>query len=128
MPRIKFHFNKLVRDLAPEGFNSDNIELKYEVITGDKLILHLKKKLLEEAKEVLNASSKQQLIDEIADIYEVLESLCNENYITQDEVHQQRREKSIQRGGFKLGIFAHHIESDEANPKIQHLKNYPKIE
>ena len=131
MPKIKLKFNKLVRDYAPEEFISDNIELKYEKVTGDNLISHLKNKLLEETQEVLEASSREELTEEISDVYDVLEAICNVYNISKEEINHKKQMKFSKRGGFSLGIFTHYIESDINNPEMQYFKNlstkYPII-
>ena len=126
MPKIKLKFNKLVRDYAPEEFISDNIELKYEKVTGDNLIFHLKNKLLEEIQEVLETSSREELTEEISDIYDVLEAICNVYNISKEEINHKKQMKFSKRGGFSLGIFAHYIESEINNPEIQYFKNLSK--
>jgi predicted house-cleaning noncanonical NTP pyrophosphatase (MazG superfamily) len=59
----------------------------------------LRHKLVEEAGEVFEAKSKQDLAEEIGDVLEVLKSLCEANGIV-DEVFAAREAKFLKRGGF----------------------------
>ena len=60
----------------------------------------LRSKLLEEASEVRTAASKSELVAEIADVLEVIESLCLLHDIDKDSVFSMQSQKRNERGGF----------------------------
>ena len=67
--------------------------------------LELNKKLIEEAGEVINSSNKEELIEELADLNEVINAILNINNITYNEVEKVRLLKKQKRGGFDKKIF-----------------------
>ena len=60
----------------------------------------LRKKLLEEAHEVLKSVSKDELIDELGDVYEVLHLLEKLHAIDPVEVQEKRAKKNEERGSY----------------------------
>ena len=82
-------YNKLVRDNIPKIIESDGKEFKIRILNDEEYELELRKKLIEEAKELFEAESIEQKIYELADIYEIIEyvlhndgmyKLSNEDY------------------------------------------------
>ena len=67
--------NKLVRDHIPQIIQMDNKRCKVSILHDTAYIEQLKKKLIEEAQEVQEASTKQEIILELADLLEVMHAL-----------------------------------------------------
>lgn len=67
----KIEFNKLVRDYIPKILIDNGENVEYAALKGVALVRELKSKLIEEAYEVLAAVSKEELIEELADLEEV---------------------------------------------------------
>lgn len=78
----RFILNKLVRNKCLEIYKKDNIIPNFEYLDTKKLTLVLKKKLLEEAKEVYR--EKENLYEELADVYTVLKYLLEYYNIKMD--------------------------------------------
>ena len=72
MSYIKFHCDKLVRDHTPEHLSKGGARVNRPLRNKDQLIHYYKKKIVEEAAEVLASKDKEELLDEIADCLEVL--------------------------------------------------------
>lgn len=72
----------------------------------------VKEKLVEEAKELLTTESDKEILDELADVFQLLELIALDNNITIVEVEKQKEKKKIERGGFKKGLFLEYV--DEA--------------
>jgi predicted house-cleaning noncanonical NTP pyrophosphatase (MazG superfamily) len=97
-------YNKLVRDhipalLAQTGYTCDTAtmnEQEYEQA--------LREKLIEEALEAASASEMQQLITELADLYEVIDTLMNDNNIAPEVVRAEQERRRQERGGFAQRI------------------------
>ena len=98
-------FNKLVRDNIPNKINSNNEICNTRILEDEEYKLELNKKLIEEAGEVINSSNKEELIEELADLNEVINAILNINNITYDEVEKVRLLKKQKRGGFDKKIF-----------------------
>lgn len=123
---LKFSFNKLVRDNAAAELESEGIKVNYEKVTKGALFYHLKNKLLEEAKEVFDSESNDELAAEIADVYDVLEAICKESGIDPSEVQENRTKKNSKRGGFTDGVFIHYVEVSSDSDSIECFKKSPE--
>ncbi|MCA9478284.1 MAG: nucleoside triphosphate pyrophosphohydrolase [Nanoarchaeota archaeon] len=91
---------KLVRDLIPEIIK-ENAEIPHTHIADEKEFWEeLKKKLQEEVEEFI----KDETIEELADINEVLLAIYEHKNISAEEVESIREQKANKRGGFKKRI------------------------
>lgn len=91
---------KLVRDRIPELFPEAGT---YRQVSGNLLDSALMAKVVEEAAEVLQATSRMDVAEEIADLIEVLYAVAAEAGVTETEVHLIRAAKRAERGGFEEG-------------------------
>ncbi len=96
--------SKLVRDKIPEIIQNENRDCETRVVSGKEYYLRLKDKLDEEVDEFLEDDS----IEELADIYEVLEAIvklkCSFN-----ELEKVKEKKKEERGGFEKGVILERI-------------------
>ena len=98
----KFVQNKLWRDKAGEILEQQHGSvIHYRMLSDGEFEAQLRCKLLEEADEVRLASSKEDMIAELADVFEVIDSLCRLNGISRDEVLLVQASKREKRGGFE---------------------------
>ncbi len=98
-------FNKLVRDNIPDKIKNNGEKAIIRILSDEEYKLELYRKLIEEANEVINASTKEELIEELADLNEVLNSILKTNGITENEVKNIANQKRKTRGGFDKKIF-----------------------
>ncbi len=78
-------YNKLVRDKIPETIQSKG-EISYSrVLNEDEYKKELNKKLAEECCEVIAALTKDEILEELGDLYEVVKSIAKVNDIKLDE-------------------------------------------
>jgi predicted house-cleaning noncanonical NTP pyrophosphatase (MazG superfamily) len=103
MPASKY--NKLVRDKIPQIIKQDKRFPVISRLASKKFVLELKRKLLEEVDELLQAKNKQDQIDELADILEVIQSLAKAEKIDWRLVEHRKKIKKQERGGFSERIF-----------------------
>lgn len=96
-------YNKLVRDRIPEIIRQRGSAPEVRVIEGQELLVALKSKLREEAEELCVADD-DHVIEELADVHEVLLALQQQLGISDDELAQVRNAKKEERGGFEKGI------------------------
>lgn len=90
MSKIRFKFDKLVRDNILSELQNSGVEVEYEKLAGQVFITKLKHKLIEEINEFVVAS-QNEIIFELADIYEVLSTIaktCDVSFIMIQE-HMQ---------------------------------------
>lgn len=100
----ELEFNKLVRDKIPDTINARGEEVKLLKLEGEALILALKRKVVEEALEVLDAKTSMDIIEELADLQETASALAKVLGIRDKDIEEVRKEKKEKRGGFESGL------------------------
>ena len=70
-------------------------------------------KLVEEALEVRGARTRAELIEELADVHEVLLALVALYDLSRDEIEHRRLDKRAQYGGFDGRIYNEAVETSE---------------
>jgi predicted house-cleaning noncanonical NTP pyrophosphatase (MazG superfamily) len=95
---------KIVRDRIPELMGSSDV-VYAQVSDQEKYIKELRKKLLEEAFEYLTDPG----VEELADVFAVVEALATTHGYTLYELTQQADKKAQARGGFEnhFGMYVH---------------------
>ncbi len=92
-------YNKLVRDRIPEIIRASGRDCGTAVMSDADYIQALRNKLVEEAQEAAHAEG-DELMKELADLYEVMDALMMVAGIDHQDVLKKQRERSHQRGGF----------------------------
>jgi predicted house-cleaning noncanonical NTP pyrophosphatase (MazG superfamily) len=101
---MRQNHNKLVRDKIPDIILSSGIQCKIAILSDSEYRQALKEKLLEEVREIHDAKSREELLLEIADLYEVLDNFLVANNIGQEEVLKKQKQRQEERGGFHKQI------------------------
>ncbi len=101
---IKKH-NKLIRDRILEIIEANKEKSYFRILNKKEYIKEIKKKILEEAKELIEAKSKKEVINEIVDIQELIDVLISESGLTKLQIQKQQEVKNKKRGGFKKRLF-----------------------
>lgn len=92
---------KLVRDKIPRIILDSGKKPNIRKLEHDEYIRYLRLKLVEEANEVLDAGSHKELIEEMADVQEVLDCLIAAKAMTKQELATIQANKNESRGSFK---------------------------
>jgi predicted house-cleaning noncanonical NTP pyrophosphatase (MazG superfamily) len=100
MPR--FLFNKIIREKFLYKLAAENGEYTSTLLTNDQIIEELKLKLKEEAQEVYQTSNSNSLLEELADVLEVIEGLLNASQLTMADLSNARETKELSRGKLRL--------------------------
>lgn len=123
----KFLVQKLVRDKISilsycEGVKTLDPE-EYQKALMDKLI--------EEAAEVQEATSTSDLMSELADVKEVLESLAKAHGFSMDDIEEVQEDKRRRRGGFEKCLWVDSAQVPEGHAfEAYYRKNphkYPEV-
>jgi len=99
--KIKIEHRKLVRDRIPEIIRSAGNDCEVTTLSETEYKTALQQKLLEEVQEVISARNSSQLIQELADLYEVLETILATSDINPETLKQVQKQKREERGGFE---------------------------
>ena len=98
-------YNKLIRDRISEIIKAAGEKPYWRVLGRKEYTKELKKKILEEAKELIKVKNKEEIINEIIDIQELIDILVSELGLTKSEIQKQQKIKNKKRGGFKKKFF-----------------------
>ena len=98
-------FNKLVRDKIPDKIEKNGEVAVTRILDDEEYREELYKKLLEEANEVVNAKTKDDILEELADVYEVVRAISELENSNIDNVVEISNNKRLKRGGFTNRIF-----------------------
>ncbi len=101
---MKTH-NKLVRDKIPDIIQAAGKSCKTHVLDDATYLAELNKKLIEESNELINAKTKDQVIEELADIKEIFNALLKQHGINEVEIIKKQIAKNEKRGAFSNKIF-----------------------
>jgi predicted house-cleaning noncanonical NTP pyrophosphatase (MazG superfamily) len=93
-------YNKLVRDRVPEIIKSTGKSCTTEILSAEDYLLKIDAKLDEELAEY----HKDQNIEELADIVEVIHAAVIARGYTLEDLERVRAEKESKRGGFEKRI------------------------
>ena len=97
---MKKVYNKLVRDLIPEIIEISGKKCSIEILEGEEYIKAIDAKLDEELAEY----HKDESIEELADLLEVVRAAAVARGYSVDELERIRAEKAEKRGGFQKKI------------------------
>ncbi len=94
----KFIHNKLWRDTGPARMEAVGSIVHVTILDDEEYAKQLGLKLLEEAEEVCGAQSKEDLMNEIGDVYEVLDCIIALHGLSRDQIAADQKFKREERG------------------------------
>lgn len=97
-------YNKLVRDRIPSQIREHGENYEVVRLTGDALSVALRRKLVEEAVEALDAGSLNDYLAELADVQEVVRAAVRAHGDDFQALEKIRKIKKKKRGGFDQGL------------------------
>lgn len=98
-------YNKLIRDKIPQIIKDDGWQPALKKLSDKDYLKELKKKMVEEAEELNEAKSKDDIINELADIKEIVDSLIKYYDFDKKTIDKKQNSKRKERGGFKKKLF-----------------------
>ena len=133
MKKRKFLLDKLGRDNGPELFAANGSVLKYHILDdNDEFLDAITQKIVEELEEVFECQTKEEVIEELADLEEILGAFKNLIGVSQKEVDTVRKEKREKKGGFEKRIYCEYAEVEEGSRDHKYFlddpEKYPEIE
>jgi len=100
----KQEFYKLVRDKVPSNIEGGGEVISMTRLSGEFLLRALREKLTEEAFEVLDAIDQDSIVNELADLSEIIDGILSRLDVSPNELDQRQNQKREKAGGFKDGL------------------------
>ncbi len=102
-PEDKREFNKLVRDDIPKHISKGGESVRVARLSGELLLRALREKLVEESFEALDATSQHSIVEELADVQEVIGAVLKQLGVTHRDLAHRQKAKRSKSGGFEKG-------------------------
>lgn len=101
----KVYYKKLIRDKIPEKIEAAGSSLETRVLEAEEFETELRKKIQEESRGVLAATTREELIRELADVQDVIDELKRVHAITEEEMSRAQHTAYEKKGGFTKRLF-----------------------
>lgn len=101
-------YPKLIRDRIPEIIHANGEEVETRTLEDNEFLRFLLKKVVEEARELANTTNESDLLEEIADVREVIDAMLEFKGVSADQITAVQDAKRHKRGGFKLRLLMLH--------------------
>ncbi len=102
----KFKQSKLWRDkLVAMMEQNHGSKIHWRRLDDAAFDEQIRVKLLEEVQEVIACKDREELIGELADLYEVIDTIADLHKISHEEIVRVQTEKRQERGGFSGRMF-----------------------
>lgn len=120
MKRVRV--GKLVRDKIPALIEKSGDRSTTQILSKRGYVRELKRKAIEEAKEVSNAKTPTEVITELADLKEVLSALSKTAGISEREITKIQRSRRTSRGGFEKRLYLESVTLTDRSPWRSYYK------
>jgi len=102
----RIYYNKLVRDNIPDMIRAKRKECEvFQVTDVQELQQELFKKIREEATSLAMSRTREQFLNEYADLMLVLNTVMQQLEITPEEVKKAKEDNYLKKGGYKHRYF-----------------------
>lgn len=123
---LRFRVDKLIRDKLPAIMREQGLTVFDRRLDDTEFDARLRDKLVEEAMEARGAPSRAELIDELADLREVMLALTEMSEVTEADVEARRLIKRAERGGFLGRVYTAAVEGDEGSAAVAYYLARPQ--
>ncbi len=102
----RVYYRKLIRDKIPEKISNRGSELETRRLSKVEFLKELLKKAGEESGELfLKSKGKKEIVEEIADVLDVIDEILKFKKITQKQVIDQQKKNFEKKGGFAKRLY-----------------------
>jgi predicted house-cleaning noncanonical NTP pyrophosphatase (MazG superfamily) len=112
-------FDKLVRDQIPASILEKGEFVTVDELAPEELAAALIGKLFEEAEEFLAAKTPEEMLEELADLFEIVRALADASRLSVGEVIGRADAKRKRRGGFEQGVILRSTSLVGENPPVE---------
>jgi len=125
MPR--FELNKLVRDKLRDEYGCMEQIAVYKELSPEEHKTYLIKKIIEEALEIETDKPVDEIINEIADLQQVIDDLAVICNITKDQISFAQKHRYDLKGGFSGGVFVETLELKDDDLWVEYYRKRPDV-
>jgi len=122
-----FKLNKLVRDKFRGIYEDMGQKPVYKKLSSIEHKTSLKNKIIEEVAELDVTDEQSRIIDEVADLRQILDDLTILCGITEDQVKLAQKAKFDKKGGFTDGVFVETIELNDGDEWVGYYRKDPDV-
>ena len=126
-----FKQNKLFRDKISNILEPLGSRLYWIELSDQEFQKQLSLKLIEEAHEVQHATTKENMLEELADVLEVVDALRKSHWFTTKELNDCKLKKRKEKGGFDgkrfITVAEHPVGSLAEKYCLANSDKYPEI-
>ncbi len=123
--RYNFKCNKLIRDKRYQRMVDTGVIVEGKELNQYEAEPFVKAKLIEEVHELTRASG-DELLEEIADVFEVLDCLMKLLGVKKKDIDEIIENKRTSEGGFDNLKFCKKISVPEGHSLVEYCKNRPQ--
>jgi len=126
----RFRVEKLIRDRLPDMMRAQGLRVEDRRLDDAAFRAALLDKLVEEAAEARAATGPDALLEELADVAEVVRALLTLSGRTFEELETVRLAKRKARGGFEERVYNAAVSAPEGAPGLAYYvgrPDYPEI-
>ena len=133
MAMRRFLMNKLVREKTVTDFEKNGVIVTKQTLADNDMYLEgITQKIVEELEEVFSAHSTEELIEELADLEEILSEFKKLVKIEQADVDKVRAEKIAKKGPYAR-TYVEYIDVPESAKKVLEYvlgkeEKYPELD
>ncbi len=121
----RFRVDKLIRDALPAMMQAQGLTTFTRRLDDAEFLACLKDKLVEEAMEARSAGSRDELVEELADLREVVLALLDIAGVSEPEVETCRLAKRAERGGFDQRVHNAAVEGADGSAAVAYYLARP---
>ena len=104
-------YRKLIRDKIPEIIVGEGGVPGVSILSDIDYLQALKVKMGEEAKELIDAVNKDEILNELVDIQELIRAIVADQGLSMNEFEKKRLGKLKERGGFKKKLWLEYVDN-----------------
>ncbi len=121
----RYIFDKLVRSKAiHNAIENENLTFSYKLLDDEHYEKAILRKFKEECDEVCECLNKEEIVSELADVFEVIDAICTHFKVTKDEILQKQKERRDERGDLQSKEYANYVQMDENHAMSEYFANY----
>jgi predicted house-cleaning noncanonical NTP pyrophosphatase (MazG superfamily) len=128
---LRFRVQKLIRDGMLLAMHARGLRTFERPLDEQEFKRRILDKLVEEAEEVRGAGTRAELLEELADVHEVLLALMAAFGVSALEVEARRIDKHAQYGAFDRRLYNEAVEAPEdssaATYYLDRPEKYPRL-